>query len=382
MRNRASGFMMKLLFSYSKSIQLWLWSLGVVFLLTGCNRGGTDGSDGADDCFSAVYHDKIEVTDAEMLPVSEMIPLTGMIESNPDKVVHFVSLVDGVIQRVHFSLGDAVRKGAVLAEIRSPELSQLHAEGVSLRAQLRLAKRQLASVASMYEDGVASQRDLLEAEGEVQQIEAELERVESVMSLYGAGSTAGVFQIRAPISGFITAKGITPGMQIAAGEAPLFTVADLSEVWVLANVYAGSVTRVQRGMEVGIRTLSYPGEVFQGTISALSHVFDQHEKVLKARIVLQNTDYRLKPGMLAEVDVIRNEGTEAVAIPTHAMIFDDNENFVVIYHDKCSMEVRHVELLLKRDDRTFLLSGMEPDEQVVTRNHLLVYEDLKNRSSH
>jgi membrane fusion protein, heavy metal efflux system len=358
------------------------WALVVmIFLLWGCRGNINEGETAASDCATARYSDKISLSTAETLTVTEMIPLTGMIASHPDRVVHFVTLVDGVISRVLFSLGDAVRQGSVLAEIRSPELSALHAEGVSVRSKLRLAKRHLAAVTAMYDDGVSSRRDLLEAEGEVQQLQAELERVESVMALYGATATPGVFQIRAPVSGFVTEKRITPGMQVAAGGEPLFTLADLSEVWVLANVYAGSVTRVTKGLEVGIRTLSYPGEVFPGTISALSHVFDEHEKVLRARVVLDNPDHRLKPGMLAEIDVIRPAGHEAVAIPTDALIFDNNKNHVVIYHDECSMELREVELLLRRDDRTFLSGGVETGEQVVTRNQLLVFEELKNRLS-
>jgi len=351
----------------------------LIFVLQGCSGSHSEEVTAVPDCSTAGYADKISLSTAEELAVTEMIPLTGMITSHPDKVVHFVTLVDGVITKVFFSLGDAVRKGSVIAEIRSPELSALHAEGVSVRSQLRLAERHYAAVTSMYEDGVSSQRELLEAEGALQQLQAELERVESVMALYGASSTPGVFQIRAPVSGFVTEKRITAGMQVAAGGDPLFTLADLSEVWVLANVYAGSVTRVTQGLEVGIRTLSYPGEVFPGTISALSHVFDEHEKVLRARIVLNNPGYRLKPGMLAEIDVIRPAGNEAVAIPTDALIFDDNRNHVVVFHDACRMEVREVDLLLRRDDRTFLSRGVESGEQVVTRNQLLVYEELKNR---
>src|SRR5690606_30829390 len=100
-----------------------------------------------------------EIKAVEQQAVTERIHLIGSIESNPDKVVHFVSLVDGIISNTYFSLGDAVTKGQVLAEMQSTELSSLQAELRSLKAQIEIAKVELSATEQMFEDGISSNRD-------------------------------------------------------------------------------------------------------------------------------------------------------------------------------------------------------------------------------
>ncbi len=329
-------------------------------------------------CIDKIFKQRIRFDSCTIRPVSEGIPLTGIVESNPDKVISFLSLVNGIIANTYFALGDKVVKGQLLAELRSSELSTLQSEQKTLESQIRVTERKMQSVKSMFEDGIASQKDLLEAESELTITKVQLEKVNSILSLYSASSDRGVFQIKAPASGIITAKNITPGMQISGESAPLFTISDLSEVWVLLNIYAGNVARIEPGLEVEIKTLSYPDQVFRGKIGALSQVFDSEERVMKARVVMKNSEYKLKPGMLTDVTALRHQNTQAIAIPTSALIFDDNHNFVVIYKDDCNLEVRPVEILTKSNGTAFISSGLNENEQVISRNQLLIYEQIKS----
>jgi cobalt-zinc-cadmium efflux system membrane fusion protein len=329
-------------------------------------------------CLDPSFIQRLEFGNTKLEPVSEGIPLTGKVENNPDKVIHFISLVGGVISNTYFSLGDEVQKGQLLAEIRSSELSNLQSERKTLESQITVAERQRIAVQSMYDDGIASQKDLLEAESDVNIKKAELEKVNANLAIFSASAERGVFQIKAPASGIITAKNIIPGMQISAEGEPLFTISDLSEVWVLVNIYAGNVKNVSVGVDVDIRTLSYPGEIFQGKIAALSQVFDTEERVLKARVVMKNPEFKLKPGMFADVMAKKPKGMEAVAVPTKSLIFDDNQNHVVVYRDACDVEIRTVEILSKNNGTTYIARGLTEGEQIVTRNQLLLYEQLKN----
>ncbi|MEN7547256.1 efflux RND transporter periplasmic adaptor subunit [Rapidithrix thailandica] len=329
-------------------------------------------------CLEENFKEKITLDTARVHPVTEKIPLIGNVESNPDNVIHFISLVQGVIDNAYFSLGDRVTKGQLLAELRSPELSQLQSERQSLAAQLRVAERQLKSVQAMYEDGIASEKDLLEAQSEVSIKEAELNKIDTILSLYSASTEKGVFQIKAPASGIITGKQMTAGMQITSGEGPLFTLSDLREVWVLVNIYAGNVTKVEEGLEVEIKTLSYPDEVFKGEIAVLSQVFDSEERVLKARVVIDNPSLKLKPGMFVDVMAVKRSESRAVAIPTNALIFDDNQNFVVLFHDDCDIEVRNIEVLSKNNGTTYIAAGIQAQERFISKNQLLIYEQIKN----
>ncbi len=350
------------------------------FFFSSCsNSAKQNGNSGKNNyCVGENFKSKIELEQPKKQFVTEGIPLTGAIEPNPDKVIHFVSLVSGIISNTSFSLGDQVSKGQVLAELRSTELSSLQSELKTLQSQISVAENKLQSVQSMFNDGIASQKDLLEAQSELNILEAEKEKVNSNLSLFSASTEKGVFQIKSPTSGIVTSKSISAGTQITAEGESLFTISDLSEVWVLVNVYATNVMNIEAGMQVNIKTLSYPGEIFEGKIAAISQVFDAEARVLKARVVLQNPNLKLKPGMIVDVTALKELKIEALSISTSALIFDNNQNYVMIYKNDCEIETRNVEILSKSNGLTFLSSGINENEKIISKNHLLIYEQIKN----
>src|SRR5690606_34002517 len=162
-----------------------------------------------------------------MRPVTETLALTGRVEYNPDNVINFTNLVGGVITNTYFSLGDYVKKGQLLAEVKSTELSSLVSQKRSHQSQILVAKRELESVQAMHKDKISSEKDLVEAQSNLEVLVAELENIDAQLSLYSASSERGVFQIKAPSSGTIVNKNITVGTQISAGGDPLFTISDL-----------------------------------------------------------------------------------------------------------------------------------------------------------
>lgn len=310
--------------------------------------------------------------------ISQHLTLTGEISYNPDKVVRFVSLVEGIAATVNFSLGDYVNQGQVLASIKSPELNTLWAEKINLENQLKAAEREYAATKGMYDDHIASERDLMVAQGEVNKLRAELDNVAATLALFNPNPAQGTFEIIAPRSGYVVEKNINIGMQISDGE-DLFTLSELDEVWVMLNVYATDMQFVQEGMEVAIHTLAYPNEVFSGKISALSQVFDAEERVLKGRVVLPNKALKLKPGMSADIIVEKLSTQTATAVPAAAVIFDNNQHFAVVYHSDCDLAVRNISFLAKDNQWYFVDEGLTSGEQVITQNHLLIYEQIKSR---
>jgi membrane fusion protein, heavy metal efflux system len=351
----------------------------LVLAMAACKQQQQEASTHADNyCLNGPLKSTTSFHHVEMKPVVKGLALTGKVDFNPDKVIHFVSLAGGVITNTYFSLGDYVKRGQLLAEIQSAELTSLQSERKTLESQLLVANRQLESVESMHQDGIASQLNLLEAQSTVNVLNAELEKVKSNLSFYRASNAYGIFRIMAPSSGFIVNKSVTPGLQISAEGDPLFTISDLSEVWVTMNVYAGDVQFVAENMDVAIKTLAYPNEIFTGKISALSQVFDTEERVLKARVVLPNTDLKLKPGMLVDIMVTKDGGIEAPVVPEYALIFDDNRNFLLVYNDDCNIEVRELEILTRDNGVAFIGNGLRAGENIITRNQLLLYERLKN----
>ena len=253
--------------------------ISVILLLTGCqNREEFKAVQKEQFCLDKKTKNIIEISSVTKENVTEGIHLTGSIEANPDKVINFVSLVNGIISNTYFSLGDVVTKGQVLAEMQSTELSSLQAELSSLKAQIEVAKVDLSAREQMFKDGISSNRDLIETQNNLRVLESEKQKVENNLSLYSASSTKNVFQIKAPASGIITAKNINSGTTVTNEGEPLFSISDLNNVWAMANIYSTDIAHISKGMEVEIKTLSYPDKIFKGKIDVISQVLDENAK--------------------------------------------------------------------------------------------------------
>ena len=200
--------------------------------------------------------------------------LSGKVECDPDKIISYTPLVSGIVEKTYFALGDKVQKWQPLLDIRSSELSGLQSEQIALETELKIAQRELKTAQSMYDDNMLSEKELLEAQGRVRQAQADLEKIKSDMTVMGTSKGNGIFSIKSPMSGYIVHKKASLGSTLSADGEPVFTVADLSTVWITVNIYASDLQFVSEGMSVEITTLSYPDEVFYGKINSLSQVFD------------------------------------------------------------------------------------------------------------
>jgi len=304
--------------------------------------------------------------------------LSGKVECNPDKVVYYTPLVSGVVERTHFALGDKVKRGQPLLDVRSADIGVFQADMISFKAETRIAERELKSVQALFDDNLLSEKDLLEAKSMLEQAQAAYNKAQSDMSLY-LDKGQGIFGIKSPMSGYIVDKKSASGTPFSPDSDPLFTVADLSDVWIIANVYAGDLQYVKQGMPVEITTLAYPNEVFSGKIDALSQVFDPEERVLKARIVMPNKDLKFKPEMSVVVKLKNEMQHKSLLIPTDALIFDDNRHFVVIETTPDKFEIREVLLQGHYHRNSYIRSGLDENDKVVIKNQLLIYSELKGK---
>src|SRR5690606_17499635 len=143
-------------------------------------------------------------------------------------------------------------------ELQSAELSDLYAQSKAIESQIEVAQENLKAAQSMFDDGISSQRNLLEARSELAILKAEKEKIATTLSLFSASPEKGTFQIKASHSGIVTAKSIATGTPISAGGETLFTISDLNDVWITVNIYASGIQDISIGMEVSIKTLSYP----------------------------------------------------------------------------------------------------------------------------
>lgn len=319
----------------------------------------------------------VKTMKAGMNNQNEELTLTGTVEYDPDKVINYASLVNGIADRTYFSLGDKVQRGQTLLDIRSSDLSSLQSDAISAESDVKIAARELQTAQSMYDDNMLSEKELLEAREKLRQAEALYNKVQNDMGIHGINQGNGKFAIKSPMTGYIVAKNVSSGSTVSTDGEPLFTVADLSSVWITANVYASNLQFVKEGMQVAITTLSYPGEIFEGKITSLSQIFDPEEKVLKARIVMDNKDLKLKPEMSAVVKLKNKVSEQYIAIPSDALIFDDDQYFVVVKEGEDKFEIRKVSLHGHNNKTTYLAAGLNAGEEIVVNNQLLIYTGLK-----
>ena len=363
---------------WNKSIKLIFGSILVISLFYSCTEEPKTELVKEKKRYCLDEEFTLETTHPKRQLMINEIPLSGSVEPNPDNVIHFSNLVNGIIVRTSFSLGDYVKKDQVLAKVKSTELSEWKSKKRILASQLKVAKHDYEAVQSLYDDGVASKKQLNQAVSEVVSLKSELEKVSSNLELYNASTETGVFLIKAPASGYITEKNITQGMHVSAYNESLFTISELNEVWVQINVYASTLQNIKQGMKVKIRSLSYPDVVFTGQIDALSHVLDSKSGVIKARVSIKNKDLLLKPGMFVDVIARHETDQEVLTIPTSALIFDNNQNYVVIYKDDCNLITRRVEYLGQVNGTCYIADDLSTSEKIIIKDHLLIYEQIKN----
>ena len=311
-------------------------------------------------------------------PLVDAITLTGSVDFNQDNQVNIYPLVSGNIDNVKVQLGDHVTAGQVLAVVKSSEMAGYSSNLVNAETNLRVTKKNLDAQKDLFSSGLASQLDVTAAQANYDQALAQLELIKRVLKING-DNTQGDYIIKAPISGFIVQKNITNNTAIRADNGNnLFTISDLKNVWVQANVYESNISKVHLGEEVSITTVSYPDRVFKGKIDKILNVLDPTNKVLKVRIVLPNPDYALKPQMFTRVIVTNRLSTKAICISSKALIFDHSQYFVLIYDGKGVAEIRHVQIINTIGDKTYISDGIKEGDRVVASDAILIYDALNN----
>ncbi len=352
--------------------------ISIILLMASCQESEKKVVQINEYCLDEKHKEIIKLLSVTKENVMEQIHLTGNIVENFDKVSNFVSLINGVISTTYFSQGDTVYKGQVLAEMQSTELSLLQAELTSIEAQILIVEVDLFAKQQLFNDGISSNKELIELKSQWKVLQSDKKKIQATLSLFNADDTKGVFLIKAPSTGVITKKNINPGTTITDQGDILFSISDLSTLWAMADIYPSQIGYVNKDMQVLVKSPSYPDETFQGKIDLVSDILDDTTKVLKARINLDNKQNKLKPGMMIELDIFKEGNKRKIAVPTSSLIFSNSKNYVVVYNGDCDIEAREVQIASKINQTTYIENGLIENEEIITKNHLLIFESLNN----
>jgi cobalt-zinc-cadmium efflux system membrane fusion protein len=320
----------------------------------------------------------IQIDSVITCPMVNALTLTGKVTFNEDKVARIFPMVSGNITGVTAQLGDYVNKGQKLGVIRSGEMAGYGNDFVTAKTNVLIAKKNLDAAEDMYKSGLMSQKDFITSQEMYKQAESQLNRSNEVLQING-GNTQGQFVVKAPISGFIVEKQINNDMAIRPDNTnDLFTISDLKDVWVMANVYESNIGQVHLGDNVDVTTLSYPGRVFHGKVDKILNVLDPTNKVMKVRIVLPNPDYVLKPEMFASVRVINKTDQESLCVPSSALIFENSQYFLLIYKNQSDIKITPVQVISSNGNQSYISGAVQAGDKVIGSNAVLIYSALNS----
>jgi cobalt-zinc-cadmium efflux system membrane fusion protein len=306
------------------------------------------------------------------------LSFSARIAPNEETTSRIFPMVSGSVRSVPVKLGDHVAKGQVLATLGSTEMAGFDKDAISASAELNNAKRSLKLAQDMFNSGLSSARELEEAKNDFLVKQAEDKRSRAVLSLNG-GSTNGSYTLRSPIPGFVIEKNLNNNMAIRPdNNQSLFTVADLSTVWGLINIYESDISSIRQGDPVKISILSYPDRVFAGKIDKIYNVLDPDSKVMNARVVIPNPGLLLKPGMMATVQIAAKTTSDLPSINVNTIVFDENKNYVLVLDKLKKLRIQEVSIERRSGDNAYISSGLKAGDRIVASKTVFLYQSLKN----
>jgi cobalt-zinc-cadmium efflux system membrane fusion protein len=320
----------------------------------------------------------LEIDTVRTMPLINSIAFTGMVDANQDNQVNIFPLVSGNAKDIKAQLGDYVTAGQVLATVTSSEMAGFTNSLVVAETNVTATKKLLEASKDLFKSGLASSLDVTTAQTNYDQAVSVLEMSKRVLSING-NNTNGQWIVKAPVSGFIIQKNITNGTSIRTdNNNALFTISNLKNVWVWANVYESNIGNIHLGDEVTVTTLSYPGKVFKGKVDKMLNALDPVTKVMKVRIVIDNPNYELKPQMFASIIIANPENKSAIAVSSKALIYDNSRYYVVVYKGHGDAYITPVEVLNSLGDKTYLKSGVQEGDRVISSQAILIYGELNS----
>jgi len=331
----------------------------------------------------------VELTDAQLKSIkigsaaehafAQERTAVGSIDFNENLAVQVFSPYQGKIIRAYAEVGDQVKKGQTLFTIESPDLIQADSNLIAAAGLLDLTTHVLERAKQLYEVQGIAEKDLQQAISDQQTAEGALKAGRDAVRVFGKSEAEidaivarrnvdPVLVVPSPITGQITARVAQPGLLVQPGNAPApYIVADVVTVWMLANVSESNVQYVNVGQKVGISTMAYPNQQYDGKITVVGASVDPNLHTLLVRSEIQNPRRELKPGMLANFVIRIGDPVSAAAVPPESVVREGDGTMTVwVTTDRHHFTQRRVKLGQQGADYDQILDGLKPGELVVT----------------
>lgn len=304
----------------------------------------------------------------------------GQVVFNRDRLARLAALSSGTVLKVRAGLGEQVRAGAVLAEIAAPEAAGLRGERATAESRRDLAATVFQREKDLFEKGISSRQEYQQAEAELRQAESAVVQARQQAEAIGLHGNGSILTIRAPFAGVVVERMAVVGEAVAPG-TPLYTVADLSSLWVEISAPEDALLTMRPGLGVKVSFAGLPGRTFPGKIFWVAPALDERTRMLRAIAEIDNRDGLLKSGLFGDVRPAgRNPAANALAVPADALQSVDGQPFVFVRLEEDLFELRRVAAGRKANGVVTIAAGLSPRDQVVsTQAFALKSEVLRAR---
>ena len=308
----------------------------------------------------------IEVATATAGTLSDGASVPAEVQVDPLRVAHVVPLVPGRLSTVHVQLGDTVESGDALAVLESVELGLARASLSEARALREVAQAHFDRQQRLRGDGITSERELIDSEGDLREAEARVTAARSTLEVYGGGRQSGAsMTLASPLAGTIIEQHATTGEAVGT-DASLFVIADLSHVWLIGRVYEQDLRFVSVGDEVVVTMRAYPGRTWPGRIDFVSPVLEEEPRTLSVRVEMDNASGELRPGMFGQMRLQPESGGTTAVIPESAVQTLEGRSVIFVPADHPGEFAAHPVVVGRAaDGMVEVLGGLAPGDQFV-----------------
>ncbi len=332
---------------------------------------------------------KLQYAEVKTQTIANQLRTTGTVQANAYKETRVFPLVGGRVTAVRVQLGDVVRKGQTLATIFSTDLAQEQMEYLKVDANLQLHVTQSERYQKLAELGAVSQQEKQEVEARLREHHAEHASHRQKLKLLGmtdaqiadlkdASQVKSEVNVPAPSSGVVTVRSVNIGQVVTTADS-LFSVTDLSTVWVIANVFEKDFGVMRAGAKVNFTAPSYPNRNFSGTISYLDPRVDSASRTAQVRLEVANPNQMLKLGMFVDVALNSSGSQEAIVIPKAAVQSIGNDQVIFVSLGGGQFQMRKLQLGEDAGDSVRVISGVVAGEKIVTEGSFFLRAEMGRR---
>ncbi|HQT51734.1 MAG TPA: efflux RND transporter periplasmic adaptor subunit [Acidovorax defluvii] len=313
-----------------------------------------------------IHQAGIKIQKLELQEKADQIVVTATIQANQDRLAHVAPRVPGRIVKVNASLGDRVKPGQALATLDSIELGEARSSYLQAASEAAVVQAGFDRAKRLQTENIIPEKDYLRARAEHEKARAALRAAGDKLRMMGVSPeklSGSVFPLTAPFSGTVIEKKAVLG-ELAQPDASLFTVADLSTLWIESDLFEKDLGKVKVGAQAAVTVSAYPGEVFKGLLTYISSTMDRETRTVKARVEVPNTDGRLKPEMFATVAIGTGGSVKTLLVPEGAVLLLQGQPTVFVA-ESGGFEPRAVEVGERVQGYAVLKSGVVAGESVV-----------------